>query len=513
MIEAHRRAGEEFQTLATIDLDSVTDFGGIDADNDPLLDRCFESHKAYLDARSHAKTVILGRKGSGKTAIFRQFQKINDDNTYVAGHVFSDYPWHYHAKQKQIGVPEEHCFVNSWEYLIYITLSKILFTIDRSQPWSDTAMNKMVVLGDFIRDTYGSTNPELNKIFSPTMTIKMKGEFGVDWKIFHSKISGDVVPMEHLPTVVSEVNERLREVVLECANPNRHYFVCFDELDLGFSLEKSEYKSQLTGLVIAARKINTFARQAMKNLSIVIFLRDDIYQMLHFEDKNKTTGSFVSMIEWDVEKDGPSLKVLAEKRFQETLGIPEEGSWEEVFDESKEMTGHQTKYSYIIDRTFLRPRDIIQFLNEILRAHRINHPEPGIKFDNKDVIDARAGYSRYLLNELDDEIRKHHPEYETYMEIFRTVGSLQFTLEDLDTACIQRSDLSIEGVTSRQILSQLFEFSVVGFYKPGGAGFGGADYVWRHKDRRIKFNPNATSFRIHPGFMDVLGLKKFTRSS
>jgi hypothetical protein len=229
--------------MAALDLDSVIDFGGIDADNDPLLDRCFESHKAYLDARSHAKTVILGRKGSGKTAIFRQFRKIDDASTFAAGHVFSDYPWHYHAKQKQIGVPDEHCFVNSWEYLIYITLSKIIFTLDNSQPWSDAAKEQMELLGEFIKDTYGSTNPELNKIFSPTMTVKMKAEFGIDWKIFHGKIPGDVIPMDQLPIVVSEINERLRKAILECANPERHYFVCFDELDLGFSLDKNEYRS------------------------------------------------------------------------------------------------------------------------------------------------------------------------------------------------------------------------------------------------------------------------------
>jgi hypothetical protein len=423
-----------------------------------------ESHRAYLDARSHLKTVILGRKGSGKTAIFRRFQKIEDPTTHVVGHAFSDCPWHHHSKQRQIGVPDEHCLVNSWQYLIYITLAQVIFTKDTNQPWSERAVDNMIVLGDFIRDTYGSTNPELNQIFSPAMTLKIKGEFGVDWKIFHGKIAGDVVPMEYLPIVVSEINETLRRTILECANPERHYFVCFDELDLGFSLDRAEYHAQLTGLIVAARKINVDARTAGKNLSIVIFLRDDIYQTLHFEDKNKITGTFVSTIEWDATKDGPSLKSLMEKRFQATLGIPESGSWNAVFDESKEMTGHQTRYSHILDRTFLRPRDIIQFLNEILRVHRVNHPIPGVKFDNRDVIDARPRYSEYLLNELDDEIRKHHPDYEAYMEVFRTLGSLQFTLEDFDVARSHRKDIKLEGIQSRNILSQLFEFSVVGFY-------------------------------------------------
>lgn len=164
----------------TLNLDAVMDFGGIDADSDPLLDKCFENHQAYIDARSHSKTVILGRKGSGKTAIYRRFQKINDPLTHVAGHVFSDYPWHYHAKQRQIGVPEERCFVNSWEYLIYITLAKTILTSDTSQPWSDDAMSGMITLEAFLKDTYGSTHPDLSHIFSPTMTLKMKGEIGID---------------------------------------------------------------------------------------------------------------------------------------------------------------------------------------------------------------------------------------------------------------------------------------------------------------------------------------------
>jgi hypothetical protein len=101
-----------------VNFDSVIDFGGIDADADPLLEQCFESHQAYIDARSHARTVILGRKGSGKTAIFRNLLKIKESNTFSVGHLFSEYPWHHHAKQRQTGVPDEHCFVNSWEYLI-----------------------------------------------------------------------------------------------------------------------------------------------------------------------------------------------------------------------------------------------------------------------------------------------------------------------------------------------------------------------------------------------------------
>jgi hypothetical protein len=58
------------------------------------------------------------------------------------------------------------------------------------------------------------------------------------------------------------------------------------------------------------------------------------------------------------------------------------------------------------------------------------------------------------------------------------------------------------------IMRALFDFSLIGYYIAGGRE-GGADYVWKYKDQRYKFSDNATQFRVHPGFKDVFGLKKF----
>ena len=56
-------------------LSQVESFGAVDADADKLLDRCFEDHEAYLEAKSHKKFLVIGRKGSGKTAIYRKLLK------------------------------------------------------------------------------------------------------------------------------------------------------------------------------------------------------------------------------------------------------------------------------------------------------------------------------------------------------------------------------------------------------------------------------------------------------
>jgi len=81
-----------------------------------------------------------------------------------------------------------------------------------------------------------------------------------------------------------------------------------------------------------------------------------------------------------------------------------------------------------------------------------------------------------------------------------------FTIDDYE--------MSFKAVSSRlgikenssTVLERLYEFSVIGFYKPGGGGYGGATYCYRYTDPNIKFNPKATNYKVHPGFKEYLEL-------
>jgi len=160
-----------------------------------------------------------------------------------------------------------------------------------------------------------------------------------------------------LPTIVQEVNGALLVTMLRCLNPGHKYFIAFDQLDLGFDRDSQEYSSRLIGLLLASRDINLAAKAAGIQLFVVIFLRDDIYECLHFEDKNKMTENFVSLIEWDTSRTRKTLKALMERRFtimlgdESTTAVP----WRSVFNEDREMPGHQTKYDHRWGRRFNPP--------------------------------------------------------------------------------------------------------------------------------------------------------------
>jgi hypothetical protein len=249
------------------------------------------------------------------------------------------------------------------------------------------------------------------------------------------------------------------------------------------------------------------AKASGKRLRIVVFLRDDIYRLLQFEDKNKITDTGVAVAEWDAGDSELTLRGLMERRFGQVFNGHGTLPWETVFDENKEMPSRQTKYAHICSRTFLRPRDMIKFCNEVLAAHRrVNPEEP--RFVNSDLIEARPDYSDYLLGELDDEIAKHVPEYRRYLEVVQSIGREIFDRDKFHEAWHKRPHL--QDIDPDLALQQLFDFSIVGYLRTGGWK-GGQKWTWRYLDprpHRAILPADATTLRIHSGFKEALDLTK-----
>lgn len=479
-------------------LTEIDSFGAIDADADELLDACFQDHEAYVSVRDMRSFLILGRKGSGKTAIYKRLVEGRSSDAFPVGYSFDDYPWAHHDLQAENGVPEERRYIHSWRYLILLGLAKVLLNDDQSQPWSDESQEAMSALEDFVVDSYGSRNPEFNQLFSPEKELRFKGALNL--KVLN--VGVERVRVRELPIHIQAVNSAMQDAVLTALNPANKYYVCFDQLDLGFTLQDPKYAQRLTGLIIAAKDLFVKARAKGKMLNPVVLLRDDIYQDLQFEDKNKVTENFASRVLWSESGVGLTLRSLMESRFEKAIGHDiARVSWSDVFDETREMPSRQSKYRHICDRTFLRPRDIIKFCNEVLRSHKSIDP----KFTNESVHAARDAYSDYLLNELDDEMAKHVPNYRVYLEVLKSVGSEKFSRDEFATSLALRHDVG--DIAPIVALEDLFEFSVISYLKPGGRG-GGSEYVWRYKDPRARFDSTVDAFRVHPGLKEALGLTR-----
>jgi hypothetical protein len=486
-----------------MDLRNAETFGSIEADNDDLLLDCFEDHEAYISAKNHKRFVIIGRKGSGKTAIFRRLTTEKSWNHFSYGHSFSNYPWFFHDKQKKSGVPDFDCYRYSWEYIILISIARIIVNQD-TPAWSDSALEAMSGLETFLVDTYGSTKPELNKIFSPATKLKFKPSATVGWGPFKGHLAVDEINIEYLPTVIYEVNEALTESIIKCLNPNYNYYVCFDELDRGFVADDENYRQRLIGLLLAVRDFNKKIRSAEKKMSAIVFLRDDILRSLQYEDSNKLMVDFSSLIEWDKSSTSRTLMDIMERRFSKVLDIPQTGAWNAVFNEEKKMPGLQSKYQHIVDRTFKRPRDIINFSNEILRVFK-QDSVISKTIDNRHIVSARKEHSNYVRAELSNEMHKHFPSDDAAFDMLRIMGRTSFSFGRANEAYehITRSYIVLPPLG--EILRELYNFSVIGFLKVGGLG-GGSEWTWKYEETRADYDERATIFRVHSSLKENLGL-------
>lgn len=242
-------------------------------------------------------------------------------------------------------------------------------------------------------------------------------------------------------------------------------------------------------------------------------MRNDIFNILEFQDKNKVKDNLVEFLDWDsLSSDSLlSLKSLVSNRIKNNINSQSdnfERNWNQVF-ESNNIGKNQLKWNFVIDRTFLRPRDIIKFMNLSLQQAKLrlkNNPDTLDKITNDDIHAIRSQYSTYLFEELNDEVISKYPNYNNYIEILRDLHKMTFTREEFSISLDNLKDkLSIKDNIDT-IMARLYEFSIIGFYKAGGGGYGGSVYRFQYKSDFQAFNTRSQKYRVHYGFKEYLEL-------
>src|SRR5207247_10907298 len=116
-----------------------------------------------------------------------------------------------------------------------------------------------------------------------------------------------------------------------------------------------EAEQLLIGLLKAAKDMNDRFRGGLNGLRVLVFLRSDIYDGLRFDDKDKHRP-LEEHILWAPE----SLREMLARRLPEGVGA------DDLFDPG-DMRGSITPFSYIMERTFVRHRAVLQFVDAALR--------------------------------------------------------------------------------------------------------------------------------------------------
>ena len=235
-----------------VSLDSLQSFGDVAAEDDPVLDY-FLTTDAVRRIQNNEVLLILGRKGSGKTALVRFFAE-GSGGTVSKALSLRGYPWNVHSARVDRGAAPIEAYVSSWRYLLCLEIALLAFAKapDQGHP-------KAKAIRKFLEDNFGGVNPDLGDVLRPPK-IRLSGT-SIEPELFGFKLGGIDFERKagdlNLGVELNALSNVLLDAAIELAGVagTNSLLIHFDELDQGITAFDEARKLMLVGLILAARDI------------------------------------------------------------------------------------------------------------------------------------------------------------------------------------------------------------------------------------------------------------------
>ncbi|MDO0935392.1 hypothetical protein QQY66_28355 [Streptomyces sp. DG2A-72] len=471
-------------------------FGREDAERDVteglLLRGGFLPNAAYRAALSGRKMLIIGRKGSGKSAICMQ---LSADGGQHAGTVLvtPDETAGEEIRRFELqGLPGDSAKSLIWRYVFAVHAARHLVMhakdAHRRKPDSVKALARFLKQnGESAGGRLGDRLAQGARGLQTSLSLEAFGvKAGLD---LAQAPSEGAQAARQLEVVEQGVAKAFAD--LGCAGEHGPLLLMVDQLEQVWSAE-SDSNSMVIGLLLAAKHAVSLYGGAVRFL---LFLRADIYDSLSFGEGDKFRGDELR-ITWTEQ----ALRDLALARARASAGaeMTAELLWGELFPAVVE--GEETA-SYLFRRCLPRPRDAIQFLNLCQETAWLIHGRERIT--EGDVLQAGRQFSDWKLKDLALEYLVAHPFLKHLFPLFQNTGYVVTR-----AALGSRFDAAAESLhrlfpaypdalTLPGIIDVLYAVGFLGVRRGNDVVFAGGD--------DLPVQAHETEFHVHPCFRAALG--------
>ena len=441
------------------------------------------------EIREGKKSFVIGRKGSGKTAIAQYLHEAVGPNTFSTKLSFKNFPFNIlYALENNSEYAAPNQYISMWKYLIYSCLCRKMI---ENQAIDGNVREKLSKL-------YGNSSMDaLNKLIGK-WTSKAFGleVLGSGFSYERERVKKDCTWIDIL--------DILQQLTLDFCDSSKYFFL-FDELDEDYKefetkAEERKYMCMLTSLFKAVQDIKSSFAAAGKKIYPVVFLRSDIYAQIKDSDKNKWREMSIDL-EWNTTKIKNMVAhrlCVAQKDSAEKDFVT---AWNSIFSSAYVSMGHQQQrrmdiFSYIERSTEMRPRDFVQYIKECVSIAKEKSEYP---ISPKTVRSADDNFSEYLKGETIDELFPVLPEIDEVLGLLSTIRKQSFnfsTFESEYNSLVERGVIPKRDI--REVLLLLFDAGVIG-NQPSMKG----QTIFRFSKNKPRFNFNETMI-IHRGLYKAL---------
>lgn len=492
-----------------------------EADRD-LLSACFVDHGALdliRDSGNHA-SVVVGRTGQGKSAILFQLGEIEDNAIEIKP---LELAFRFVENSTVIrffedaGVNLNLFYRLLWRHVLVTELIKKRFNLHDQgalDRWIDSISIRLKkdsvkarsisYLRKWGENFWQETEvrlTEVTKKIESELSASLEGSTALaKLKAGGKEVLTDAERAEVVSrgsSVVSKIQiadlNRVMQVLAEEAfkDQQSRYYVCIDSLDEDWVSHKA--KIRLIRALI--EEVRTF-RSELKHAKIIVALRQDLIEKVFeltrdggFQEEKYEI--YYARLGWSRQDLIELLRLRVGEVFRRKYTNKRVGL-EDVFPK---IRGSESPFDYMLDRTLLRPRDLIAFANE---CFRVAERRPRISWAA--ILEAESSYSRKRKNALIDEWMNSLPSVKIALELLQgkaetfTRSSIpepaietlatQLAMSDHEDDLVRVCKRALEpraNVSDAQILSAIIQV----LYHVGAIGvkFGAeSPFHWSHLD-------------------------------
>lgn len=377
-------------------------FGTDSAEGDSDLVSYFIPTGTFRAVENKQKIIVVGRKGSGKSAIF---SCINSEDTRYIKLLPNKYSLDVFQSFLNKNNNANYCnftvFTALWKYLILKEVSSQI----KDNTGSKIYMNKNI--------TQESVNI-LDKWVESNIDVGTIQEFVTD----NDKKSKLLLKSEEIDM------ERIEDMLNE-----KSVHILIDDLDLIWDNNKWSL-NYIQGLIECAYDLcNKFS----KKIFVTLFIREDIFSIIETNfHRIDNIRNQIETISWTPRL----LKQLVAKRIQTYFKLtPQSFKKDYWYYTMPDKVNNVDSFNYMVERTQLRPRELVQFCS---KSYEISTRYKKKKIETRDIIEGESIYSDWKLKDLCSE---YATQYEGLINLLRAFSGngFEFKKEDIATIIEKKS--------------------------------------------------------------------------